>query len=161
MIEGGLVGLACGQAQAQLAGGEPSAQLQMSQWVGGVANATDIAFLTDGRAVVTRQTGEVVLVSPAGAVMNASAAKFAVRMSDETGLLGVVREETSDTLYFYASTGPDYADTHRIYRGTVSAGGAITVDMARPIVTGGLAGQVNHVGGGMVIYKGQLYVCLL
>src|SRR4051812_2010186 len=120
----GLTALACGDAQAQLAAGDPATQLALTEWLGGVAGATDIALLTDGRAVVTRQTGEVVLVSPAGSVLMAIAARIPVSTNDETGLLGVVRDENSDTLYFYASTGPEYDDKHRVYRGTVGAGGA-------------------------------------
>jgi MYXO-CTERM domain-containing protein len=143
-------------ARAQLAAGEPAAQFELTDWVAGVPNATDIAFLPDGRAVVTLKSGEVALVGRDGVVLMPMAARFQVDNGDETGLLGVVSDGA--TLYFYATTGSDYADKHRVYRATVGATGPITVDLANPVVTGGLAGSSNHVGGGMVIHKGQLYI---
>jgi glucose/arabinose dehydrogenase len=146
-----------GPAHAQLTAGEPAAQFELTDWVTGVTAATDIAFLADGRAVVTRKTGEVVLVSRDGTVLLPMAARFQVDRGDETGLLGVVRDEAGN-LYFYATTGADFSDKHRVYKATVAADGSINVDLATPIVSGGLSGSSNHVGGGMIVYRNQLYI---
>jgi MYXO-CTERM domain-containing protein len=143
-------------ARAQLAAGDPAGQFQLSDWLTGVDGPTDIAFLADGRAVVTRKSGQVVLVAADGKVLNPAAYQFQVSNGDETGLLGVVRDDQG-TLYFYASTGPDYQDQHRVYRGTVS-GNAVSVDLDKPVVSGGLAGMANHVGGGLFIHDQQLYI---
>jgi MYXO-CTERM domain-containing protein len=148
--------VAPGPAHAQLADGDPAAQFTLTEWATGIDTPTDIAFLADGRALITRQGGEVVLVGANGQVINPVAFQFSVNRGDETGLLGVVRDDQG-AFYFYASNGPDYQDQHRVYRGTM-AGNAVTVDVDHPIVSGGLSGMANHVGGGLYIYKNQLYV---
>jgi len=68
-----------------------------------------------------------------------------------------VRDE-EDRLYFYASTGDDSDDKHKVYRATISDSGQVTIDTTRSIIGNGLEGPANHDGGGMVIHKGQLYV---
>lgn len=154
-----LIGLAClpRYALAQLAPGDPATNFAITDWVTGVANATDIAFLKDGRAVITRKMGQVVVVDRTGAIVKDPAAMFTVDSASEKGLLGVVRDD-QDNVYFYASTGTTVADKHRVYKGQVAADGTVTVNLEMPIVTGGLEGPANHDGGGMVIHKNQLYI---
>ena len=76
---------------------------------------TDLAFLSDGRAVITLKQGEVVVASPDGMTLKRAARAFTVDSGSEKGLLGVVRDD-ADNLYFYASTGPTDADKHRVCR---------------------------------------------
>jgi glucose/arabinose dehydrogenase len=148
----------CGAADAELQPGEPAATFDLDRdWLTGVDEATDIAFLTDGRGVLTRRTGQIVVVNADGTVQMPVAATIQVDTgNDEKGLLGVVRD-AQNTLYFYASTG-DTGNKHKVYKATVAASGAVTVDTANPIIDRGLEGPANHDGGGMVIHKGQLYV---
>jgi glucose/arabinose dehydrogenase len=149
---------ACSAADAELEPGQPTDMFNLDAgWLTGVDEATDIAFLTDGRAVVTRRTGEIVAVNADGSVQMPVAARIQVDLgNDEKGLLGVVRDE-QDNLYFYASTG-DTGNKHKVFKGTIAASGAVTVDTANPIIDRGLEGPANHDGGGMVIHEGQLYV---
>jgi glucose/arabinose dehydrogenase len=145
------------QARAELAPGEPATNLQLTDWLPGVNNVTDIAFLSDKRAVITRKTGQVAVVSLNGTVIKAEAVVMPVDSDNEKGLLGVVIDP-QDNIYFYASTGTDSLNKHKVYKATAAADGTITVNMASPIVTGGLEGPANHDGGGLYIHKGQLYI---
>jgi glucose/arabinose dehydrogenase len=150
-------GCLVGTADAQLESGEPAAGFELDAWVGDVGQVTDIAFVSDGRAVITRKSGEIAVVMANGTVQNSAAARIDVDSESEKGLLGVVRDD-DDTLYFYASTGDDDGDKHKVYRGSLDASGRVSVDLSRSIIGPGLEGPANHDGGGMVIHDGQLYV---
>jgi glucose/arabinose dehydrogenase len=152
----GIGGCLAGEADAQLESGDPADRFELGQWLGNVGGVTDIAFVSDGRAVVTRKGGQIAVVMPDGTVQSSSSS-IDVDSESEKGLLGVVSDER-DNLYFYASTGDDDGDKHRVYRGTLDSSGAVSVDLTRPILSGGLEGPANHDGGGMVIHEGQLYV---
>ena len=154
-----VLGCLAQDATAQLAEGNPTANFNMTDWVTGVNNATDIEFMPDGRGIITRRAGQLVVVDKDGMfIKNPTMPTFTgVDSTSEKGVLGVVRDE-NDNLYFYVSNGPSTADKHRVYKGTIAADSTITVDPANPIVTGGLEGPANHDGGGMIIYKGQLYI---
>lgn len=143
-------------AAAQLEAGEPASGFELGEWVTGVQEVTDIAFLQDGRAVITRKMGGITVVTADGKVQKEDQS-IEVDDGSEKGLLGVVRDD-QDRLYFYASAGDDDQDKHKVYRATIDASGAITVDTSRSIIGDGLEGPANHDGGGMVIHKGQLYV---
>ncbi|HYG68389.1 MAG TPA: PQQ-dependent sugar dehydrogenase, partial [Anaeromyxobacteraceae bacterium] len=54
----------------------------------GLGPVTDLAFLPDGRLVVTEKTGAVRLVEPGGVI--ADAGRFDVDTESEKGLLGVL-----------------------------------------------------------------------
>ena len=144
-------------AAGQLEPGDPAASFDLSEWVTNVPEVTDLVFLSDGRAVITRKTGEIVVARPDGSLQAPAAARIDVDSDSEKGLLGVVRDD-EDRLYLYASTGDDTSDKHKVYTATVDANGKVSVDLARPIVTGGLEGPANHDGGGMIIHEGQLYI---
>ncbi|HEX9619122.1 MAG TPA: PQQ-dependent sugar dehydrogenase [Polyangiaceae bacterium] len=137
-----------------------------AEYLTDVAEATDVAFSGDGRALVTLKTGEVVvrradgsrrvLDYPFGGTLDTGS---------EKGLLGVVADpdvEENGAFYFYVSNGPT-DDKHRVYRAVLSDDDDLAVD-ATPIVAAsrgngpGLEGPANHDGGGMVIDDGQLYV---
>jgi glucose/arabinose dehydrogenase len=151
-----LLGLTSG-ASAQLQSSEAMQSLELSTFVSDVGEVTDLTFLTDGRAVIVRKSGEIAVAMPDGSIANREAGRIDVDTGSEKGLLGVVRDE-DDTLYFYASTGEDAADKHKVYRGAVEPDGAVSVDLSRSIVGSGLRGPANHDGGGLVIHRGQLYV---
>jgi glucose/arabinose dehydrogenase len=150
-------GCLAGSADAQLEPGEPAMGFELSDWVDDVREVTDLAFVSDGRAVITRKTGEIAVAMPDGSLQRSMAAIIDVDAESEKGLLGVVRDE-DDTLYFYASTGGDDSDKHKVYRATLAANGEVSVDLTRSIIGRGLEGPANHDGGGMVIHRGQLYV---
>ena len=131
------------------------------------ANATDIAFSGDGRAVVTLRAGQI-LVRRADGSKNTVANPFGgtVDSSSEKGLLGVVADPgvaDNSTFYFYVSNGPT-SDKHRVYRAQLTKEDTFTV-AADSLIVGaargsgpGLEGPANHDGGGMVIHNGQLYI---
>jgi MYXO-CTERM domain-containing protein len=144
-------------AHAQLASGDPAAGFQLSSWASGLDQVTDLAFLSDGRAVVTLKAGKAVLLGPAGDVQNPTALSLEVDSDSEKGLLGVVVDD-ADNLYFYASTGRETSDKHHIYKGRLDANGKVNLDTSKSIIGSGLEGPANHDGGGMIIHKGQLYV---
>jgi glucose/arabinose dehydrogenase len=137
-----------------------------TQYVTGVANATDIAFAGDGRAVVTQKTGQVV-IRRANGTQVALAYPFGGTLDtgSEKGLLGVVADPNvtqNNAFYFYVSNGPTN-DKHRVYRAVLTLSDALTVEPT-PVVAAsrnvgpGLEGPANHDGGGMFIYNSQLYI---
>jgi glucose/arabinose dehydrogenase len=144
-------------AHAQLAGGEPAEGFELSTWRSGLDKVTDLAFLSDGRAVVTLKAGKAVLLGPGGVVLNPSALNLQVDSASEKGLLGVVVDD-SDNLYFYASDGSETSDKHHIYKGQLDPDGKVNLDTSKSIIGNGLEGPANHDGGGMVIHEGLLYV---
>ena len=136
-------------------------------YVTGASGATDIAFSGDGRAVVTRKTGQI-LVRRANGTVATVAYPFGGTLdtSSEKGLLGVVADPNvaqNRAFYFYVSNGPT-GDKHRVYRAVLAAADeTFTVDPT-PIVAAslglgpGLEGPANHDGGGLFIHDGKLYV---
>ena len=152
-----MLGGCASTAAGQLESGDPAASFDLRDWVTNVPEVTDLVFLSDGRAVITRKTGEIAVARPDGSLQAPAAARITVDSASEKGLLGVVRDD-EDRLYLYASTGDDTSDKHKVYTATVDANGKVSVDLARPIVTGGLEGPANHDGGGMIIHEGQLYI---
>jgi glucose/arabinose dehydrogenase len=140
-----------------LAAGEPEDNFILETWAAVGSEITDLVFLSDGRAVTTQKGGAIGVFFPDGRPQVPPAMRVTVDSESEKGLLGVVRD-AEDGLYFYASTGDDSDDKHKVYRGTISEGGEITIDMTRSIIGHGLEGPANHDGGGMMIHEGQLYV---
>ena len=108
-------------------------------YVTGASNATDIAFSGDGRAVVTRKTGQIV-VRRANGTVNVVANPFPstaatnsgpVDTASEKGLLGVVADPnvaSNSAFYFYVSNGATVGDKHRVYRAFLEANDTFTVD---------------------------------
>jgi len=135
-------------------------------YVSDASNATDIAFHPDGRAVITQKTGQITIRRATGEVVEITGTFPNLDTSSEKGLLGVVADPsvaTNDTFYFYASDGPT-EDRHRVYKGVLNGDDSVTIDLDNPIVGAarnvgpGLEGPANHDGGGLFIYKSQLYV---
>jgi glucose/arabinose dehydrogenase len=135
-------------------------------WVTDASNATDVAFHADGRAIITRKSGELSIRHTNGELVEIIGTFPNLDTSSEKGLLGVVADPgvaMNDTFYFYASNGPT-EDRHRVYRGVLHADDTISIDLENPVVGAvrgvgpGLEGPANHDGGGLFIHKGQLYV---
>lgn len=148
------------KVRAQLAAGDPQAKFEMITHAMGYTNATDIAFLPDGRQVITMKGGAVVVRKRDGTFTSPVVHfKIAQPAASEQGLLGVIPHPAfaqNQTLFFYASIG-DTPNRHKVMQGTLADDDTLTVD-ATPIIDNGLAGPANHNGGGLVIYKDQLYV---
>jgi glucose/arabinose dehydrogenase len=155
------------QARAQIAPGLAGKLNVDTTYVTGAGSATDIAFSGDGRAVVTRKTGEI-QVRRANGTETSVAYPFGGTFdgSSEKGLLGVVADpdvSQNRAFYFYVSNGPTN-DKHRVYRAVLSATtDAFTVDPTPVIAASrgfgpGLEGPANHDGGGLFIHARKLYV---
>jgi glucose/arabinose dehydrogenase len=153
-----LLGLALvqGQARAQLAAGDPADNFVLQNWATGISGATDVAWLNDGRAIVIRKTGQVVLVDWQGNVLNPLAASLTVDSASEKGLLGVVVDDQNN-IYFYASVGTDTNHKHKVLKARAGYNNVV-VDLANPLLGQGLEGPNNHDGGGLIIHEGQLYI---
>lgn len=155
-------------ANAQtLTAGEPAAAFDVTNFATGLTNPTDIAFLPDGRAVITSKAGNVIIRKPDMTQMTAG--RIAVTpLHNEQGLLGVVADPaftTNKTLYFYASAGTTTAAKNRVVKVTLGddnvlavANAVIIVDQDPARMLPGLEGPANHDGGGLVIFKNQLYI---
>ena len=154
-------------ARADLAPGFVGKLSVDAAFVTGAAGATDIAFSADGRALVTRKTGQIVVRHADGTTaLIAYPFGGTLDTASEKGLLGVVADPDvaqNRAFYFYVSNGPT-ADKHRVYRAVLAEGSdSLTVDPVPVIAASrgfgpGLEGPANHDGGGMVIHDGQLYV---
>jgi glucose/arabinose dehydrogenase len=142
--------------------------LDLKTFAKGLNRPTDIAILPDGRAVITLQGGDVVVMTQAGA--KTAAGHIPINAGDspnatgEQGLLGVIADPnygTNHFVYFYADVGATATDKHQILRyviGTDSMLGTKTVLLGTGGVTPGIYGPANHNGGSINIYNNQLYI---
>lgn len=139
-----------------------------SEYANGVSGATDIAFSADGRAVITRKNGQVVIRRANGTTNVLPASLFgSVSSLGEQGLLGVVADPNvaeNKAFYFYVTiTGGEGGSEHRVLKAVLTDQDTLTVD-PMPIIAAArnngppLTAPDNHNGGGMAIHKGQLYV---
>jgi len=153
-----------GQALAQFEGDFATTLDVDTGYVTGVNGATDIAFHSDGRAVITQKSGQIAIRRTDGTKNVLSGTFEDVDTGSEKGLLGVVSDPATNTFYFYVSNGTSNEDKHRVYRGTLNADDTLTVDTDNPVVAAsvgvgpGLEGPANHDGGGLFIHERHLYV---
>src|SRR6185503_802218 len=160
--------LSPGVARADLTGDFAAALDIDPSYVTGANGATDIAFADDGRAVITRRTGEIVVRKLDG-TKSETTGQFPDLDNgfQEQGLTGVVRDPTKPNgFFFYADDGPD-SDKHHVYPGLLMDDSTVTVDLDSPVMIqgknpgdSGLEGPLNHDGGGMQIYDGHLYIAV-
>lgn len=137
------------------------------EYAPGVGQATDIAFHTDGRAVITRKDGTLTIRSANGTLKQVSSLFPMIDARSEKGLLGVVADpgvEQNNTFYFYVSQRlSDTATEHRVLKGVLTVDNNVMID-AMPIIAASrnngpaLEGPNNHDGGGLFIHKGKLYI---
>ncbi len=130
----------------------------------GVSEATDIAFAEDGRALVTRKTGQIVIRHTDGSVVTVSNPfGGTVDTESEKGLLGVVADpRPGNGFFFFVSNGSTDADKHRVYRAVLTDSDGFTdietIIAASRMLGPGLEGPANHDGGGLSIAGDMLYV---
>jgi glucose/arabinose dehydrogenase len=156
-------------ARADLAPGFVGKLSVDTAFVTGAGGATDIAFAADGRALVTRKNGQIVVRRPNGTTaVIAYPFGGTLDTGSEKGLLGVVADPDvieNRAFYFYVSNGPT-ADKHRVYRAVLAEeSDSLTVDPVPVIAASrgfgpGLEGPANHDGGGMIIHDDKLYVAV-
>jgi len=144
-----------------------------AEFADGVDGPTDIAFAADGRAVITRKTGQVVIRRPDGTRNMLTNVFGTVSSISEQGLLGVVADPgvaTNNTFYFYVSNGGTDDNRHQVVKAVLTAEDTLTVD-STPVISAsrnngpglksspmGGGSFANHNGGGLFIHKNQLYV---
>jgi glucose/arabinose dehydrogenase len=151
-------------AADNLADGTVSDQLLIDdEFITGVSQPTAVAFLPDGRIVVTERTGGVVVRTTDGTLVTAGT--FPANSGPgEQGLLNVLPHPdfgNNHLLYFYysadASAGGSAGDRHRVV--TVELGDDNTLDMSTEnVLVSGLMGPANHNGGGLSTYGDYLFV---
>jgi len=157
-------------AAVTLAAGEPAAAFDVTLLGVDFSEPTDVAELPDGRVVVIERLGDVYVVEKNGDQAVAGHITVAPEFGEQ-GLLGVVADPdfaSNGYLYFYASAEPTSGDPmnkHKVYK--IKLGADSMLDSARDtIIDKGLrasrssvdGGASNHNGGGLVIYKNQLYL---
>ena len=143
---------------ANMAPGDPTNTFDLTAFATGVDGATDIAFLPDGRAVITQRGGTVTIIKTNGAPVKAGTILVNSGPAEQ-GLLGVVTDPafaTNKTVYMYASQGNDALNRHHVLPVTINDDNTITARAA--IISMGLEAPDNHNGGGLQIYKNQLYI---
>jgi glucose/arabinose dehydrogenase len=149
---------ACGSSTPGPAG---DAAFRVESVVRGLGPATDLAFLPDGRMVVTEKTGAVKLVEGGAA---REIGRFPVDTESEKGLLGVVVDPgfaQTRRLFFYYSradgAGGTDEDRNRVVSVRLGADGALEAS-SEAVLVGGLRGPANHDGGALAIGPdGHLY----
>jgi len=164
-----LVALACGSSMAKPAGPAAGATgpaaangpIEVVDVVTGLGQTTDLAFLPDGRMVITEKEGDLKVRRADGTVVVAG--HYDVDSSSEKGLLGVAVD-------------PDFAQTRRlfVYWSASDAAGGTDLDRHRivsvplvgdaldrtqeKVLVRGLRGPANHDGGGLAVGPdGKLY----
>jgi len=141
----------------------PSAGWRLEDWTTGLGPVTDLAFLPDGRALITEKTGDLKLRGTDGSLR--VAARLDVDARSEKGLLGVAVDPAFATtqrifLYFSASdaSGGTDLDRHRVVAAPLRDDGTLDLG-AQHVLVRGLRGPRNHDGGGIAVGPdGMLYV---
>lgn len=149
------------RASVTLATGEPQDDFDAEVLLDGLSQATDVAELPDGRVVITERLGDVTVVTPDGNSTLAGHINVDPEFQEQ-GLVGIVADPdfaTNNTLYFFASADPNTANKNKVYKITLGADNML--DSGRnAIIDQGLAGPLNHNGGGLAIYDGKLFVAV-
>jgi glucose/arabinose dehydrogenase len=155
----------CGDGGGSSPTGDPDAAFQLTPELTGLGDVTDLAFLPDGRLLVTEKDGAVLLRAAASGDAVSVAARFDVDTEAEKGLLGVVVPpdfETSRRIVLYRSladaAGGTDLDRNRVASFVLRDDGTLDLASER-VLASGLRGPLNHDGGGMAIGPdGLLYV---
>lgn len=126
-------------------------------------NPTDVEELPDGRIIVIEREGAVKTYTPGmeDPVEDKVPVNKASNMlaNGEQGLLGVVADPdfaTNSFVYFYSSAGSDDNNRQKVLRYKMGADSKLS-DM-KPVIDMGLWGPMNHNGGALSIYGGNLFI---
>lgn len=146
-----------------VASSDPAFQLTVE--VSGLGPVTDLAFLPDGRMVITEKNGTVRLRGGAPDHAVTVAGRLAVDIASEKGLLGVVvppgfPQDGRIVLYrsVASAAGGTDLDRNRVASFRLGDDGLLEVASELALVSG-LRGPANHDGGGMALGPdGKLYV---
>jgi MYXO-CTERM domain-containing protein len=138
--------------------GEAAAAFDSKVFIDGLDQPTDLVVLPDGRVIIVQKSGDV-LTFPAGS-MDPVQDHINVSTNSEQGLLGIVADPafaTNNYIYVYADSGPDQNNRHQIVRYKFGADNKLGT---KTVVVDGtnLQAPANHDGGGIDIYKGNLYM---
>jgi len=148
--------LAASPAAAVELTGEAADAFNQETLVDGLAEPTDILVLADGRAVITQRGGDIAILADGGQTDD----HINVHTdAGEQGLLSVVADPnfaTNHYLYFYASTGDEVENRHKVLR--VELGADNQLGEPTIIVDEGLLGPANHNGGGLIIDDNYIYL---
>jgi glucose/arabinose dehydrogenase len=151
-----------GSAGGPDAGAAPAPALALQDVVTGLGAATDVAFLPDGRLLVTEKGGAFKVASPGGVA--ALAGTFDVDDGSEKGLLGVAVDPAFAStrrvfLYLSARQATD-DDRNRVLSVRLRADGTVDPDpQTQQAIVRGLHGPANHDGGALAIGPdGKLYI---
>ena len=163
-------GAATARADA-LTAGDPANNFNLTTWLSSsgsvsLAGVTDFRFVPDGRVVLARKIGGVVVRKTDGTLV--AAGSFPVNSISEQGLLGVeVHPDFANnhTLFFYYSAGagdtPPGTDLDRQRVVSIVLKSDNTLDMAteKVLIQGFLHGPANHDGGALSVGPdGKLYI---
>ena len=163
----GALAACSGSGRAPTAPNAPNApsatSLTLSDVVTGLAQTTDVAFLPDGRMLITEKEGDLKVAAAGGAPVRAG--HWDVDATSEKGLLGVAVDPAFDRthrifLYYSASNaaGGSGLDRHRVVSLRLGDDGVADRTSERVLVSM-LRGPANHDGGGLAIGPdGKLYV---
>lgn len=154
-----IVALAPSPARALTLAAEAAADFDAAVAADSLSNPTDVAILPDGRFVVLEKLGTVKTYTPGMDDPATDTIPLVTGNQNEQGLLGIVADPdfaNNQFLYIYASVVQDQKNRHQVRRYKLGADGKLG-DM-KPVINMGLWGPANHNGGGISIYKGNLYV---
>lgn len=155
------LGLAASAAHADsLADGSPSELLDYDdEWVADISQPTGMAFLPDGRLVITRRTGEVMVRTTDGELVEAGS--FAVSTSfGEKGLLNVAVHPdyaNNNIIFLYYTGQGNGGDDNRVVTMELSEDNVLDTETEIRLVEG-IAAPLNHDGGGLAIDGNYLYI---
>jgi glucose/arabinose dehydrogenase len=138
--------------------GEAAAAFDAKVFVDGLDQPTDLVVLPDGRVIVIQKSGDV-LTFPVGAA-DPVEDHIMVSTNSEQGLLGIVADPafgTNNYIYVYSDSGPDGNNRHQVVRYKFGADNKLGT---KTVVIDGmnLQAPANHDGGGIDVYKGDLYM---
>lgn len=154
-------GLAANTAAADsLATGSPSDLLDVDdEWVADISQPTGMAFLPDGRLVITRRTGEVMVRTTDGEVVEAGSFQVSTSFG-EKGLLNVAVHPdyaNNNIIFLYYTGQGNGGDDNRVVTMELSEDNVLDTDTEIRLVEG-IAAPLNHDGGGLAIDGNYLYI---
>lgn len=156
-------------ARAQLGDGEPTRLFEMRQWVSGLDQPTDVAFVPDGRAILALRDGELIVRTQDGVLHYNAGNTYPQTRHIESGLIGLsmIPDAVVDN-----GMGPEYPliaisagidnkknETIRIHSGRLLANNEVFIQLARPLLEFSPR-TAGHYGGGLIVRGDELYISI-